>query len=388
LLTNAAESTACAIVPETSDAFSQVRFTFVYYATSLGNRSPARQRREQFDANKDAFKVWFMPEEDCPTCNDHTLPGEHVGGNEDLYVYVPPMPADDQLTPWPAMEGMAQSAALRGTSVDLIEGVPESPHAVPAHLALTQPTPEQPEPPPAQMTEDIVRDVILDIARGGDVEYLPRLGAPWFQKENGEAEGEPPVEETDCVDDPDPSYIKITPVSGVSSIRVLKKIAVPKTDEKTGKTTEEKVDTTGFPHWVYLPKVGVVDQEWKVEFKYCECLTAEKTVVVQGVDATYVQPSDGKGYAGEIDEATVEKNTDAYLEENFKLTKSDVKCCPDGKTQMYWYCGTASWTIKVRSKKGRRIQAIVFVGGKKKLEAKARQGSETGDEGGDWENVK
>ena len=35
LLTNAAESTACAIVPETSDAFSQVRFTFVYYATRL-----------------------------------------------------------------------------------------------------------------------------------------------------------------------------------------------------------------------------------------------------------------------------------------------------------------------------------------------------------------
>ena len=47
-----------------------------------------------------------MPENnECPTCSD--LPGTPVPGQEDVFAFAMPMPPDDQLTPWHAMQPAA-----------------------------------------------------------------------------------------------------------------------------------------------------------------------------------------------------------------------------------------------------------------------------------------
>ncbi len=72
-----------------------------------------------------------------------------------------------------------------------------------------------------------------------------------------------------------------------------------------------------------------------------------------------------------------------------KLKKSDKKCCPDGKTQKYWFCSEElSETIKVPNKTGIRTVISVSGGDPPPLLGKIRQGEETGDKNGEWEDVK
>ena len=116
-------------------------------------------------------------------------------------------------------------------------------------------------------------------------------------------------EEPYCIDEPSPGYIKFTPVKGVKSIRTLKKIGMPKKNEETGKIeTEEQVVDPGkdkdgkefpFPHWVYKPKDGATETEWKVTFKVCKCLLKEEDIWVTATQAQEVREPDENGYAGE-----------------------------------------------------------------------------------------
>lgn len=123
-----------------------------------------------------------MPEEDCPSCNDHApgvargMQGEPVRGVEDVFAYVPPIPDDAAGSPWPTAD--------EGARVELLSGIPEPPPemAPTPKTAPNHPTNEfpgmEPVTPPAPPQ---IHDNILDAMPQTTVEYLPRLGAPWFQ---------------------------------------------------------------------------------------------------------------------------------------------------------------------------------------------------------------
>ena len=142
-----------------------------------------------------------MPEEnDCPSCND--LTGTPVPEQEDVYAFAMPVPRDDELTPWHEMGTMLQPAAGKDARIELLAGIPEPSELIPAAPGgLTHAALDQPEPATASYREGVIHDA----TRSKEVEYLPRLGAPWFepesgllQQDNGEDEEEPPSPEDPC----------------------------------------------------------------------------------------------------------------------------------------------------------------------------------------------
>src|SRR5690606_38624793 len=127
-----------------------------------------------------------MPEEDCPTCNDHALPGEPVRGHPDVYAYVLPMPPDDQLTVRPAeWQSSARAgastqgqAAAQGARVELLEGIPEPPPELGPTRGTT--SPQARAPVASVFPDNTIHDGVLDTG-GEQVQYLARLGVPWFE---------------------------------------------------------------------------------------------------------------------------------------------------------------------------------------------------------------
>jgi len=124
-----------------------------------------------------------MPEEDCPTCNDHPPQGEPVRGNEDVFAYAAPMPADDQLTSWSTTRAMAQSATQHGARVELLEGIPQPLRDMAGPIPGMTSTQLRPM---AKFTspQRIVHDRVVE-ANGEQAEYLPPLGAPWREQAHG-----------------------------------------------------------------------------------------------------------------------------------------------------------------------------------------------------------
>ena len=103
---------------------------------------------------------------DCPSCQD--LPGTPVPGQEDVYAFAMPMPPDDQLTPWHAMQPATRPkphASAWGSS----------PAASAADTAASQPS-----WPDGLFDYDAAPDpgAADTMAR---IEYLPPLDAPWGQ---------------------------------------------------------------------------------------------------------------------------------------------------------------------------------------------------------------
>jgi hypothetical protein len=113
-----------------------------------------------------------MPENDCPTCNG--IPGDRVRGQQDVFAYVVPVPEDAALSTWPTNAQRAGVDVLDATS------------ALPSEFAFQTPASAEvpvlrggallrPSMPP------VIHDAILESLAAAEVEYLPRLSAPWFE---------------------------------------------------------------------------------------------------------------------------------------------------------------------------------------------------------------
>ena len=161
-----------------------------------------------------------MPENtDCPSCND--LPGTPVPGQEDVYAFAMPMPPDDQLTPWHALQPSAKlHAAARGTQgtnpatqgtipaaqtswpegLFDIEAAPEPGAATAAQPRIEYlpplDAPGHPWPVQQQVQQPDPTAGVIQNPHDPSVTYLPPLGVPRFlaQEGHGEQEQDEPLE--------------------------------------------------------------------------------------------------------------------------------------------------------------------------------------------------
>ena len=143
---------------------------------------------------------------DCPSCQD--LPGTPVPGQEDVYAFAMPMPPDDQLTPWQAMQPAAKpvrtpNSAAQSPRPEGLFDYDAAPAAASATAAqprveylapLNAPGHQRPiqqhiSPP------DAMASVIHDVD-DPSVTYLPPLGVPWIQTANNDESDDTPAEPT------------------------------------------------------------------------------------------------------------------------------------------------------------------------------------------------
>ncbi|MBE7491950.1 MAG: hypothetical protein HS108_09390 [Planctomycetes bacterium] len=115
------------------------------------------------------------------SCNDCGLPGEPVPGQEDVYAWVPPTPPDHLLTDLPRADARPTGGTFAAdqSRVRLPADIP--PMDVPATPAAKASRPGTVNVSHGGFLASLIRDAISDASASADVEYLPRLGAPWLE---------------------------------------------------------------------------------------------------------------------------------------------------------------------------------------------------------------
>jgi hypothetical protein len=137
-----------------------------------------------------------MPEYiDCPSCND--LPGTPVPGQEDVYAFAMPMPPDDQLNPWHAMQPSAKpvrtpNSVAQSPWPEGLFDVDTAPEPGPIAAANTRVEYLPPLNAPSHQLriEQHVQQPTSRLGNSRDqhdanVSYLRTLGAPWLSSNGG-----------------------------------------------------------------------------------------------------------------------------------------------------------------------------------------------------------
>ena len=187
---------------------------------------------------------------------------------------------------------------------------------------------------------------------------------------------------------PDPSFIRVVPIEGVSRTMTLSRINafVPQED---GPGRREVRDVPNFPHWVFEPLDGAENTRWRVTYKICECRSESGRVVFTGSSIKQVRAVDGEGFSGAI----VQGFPPVYHPPRptpVPLENSGIPCTKADGNGGTWYCHSGSWLETVEHRPGLRLQVSASLGtGReaKRVHAKIRQGAESGDQGGDWQDV-